>query len=104
MPAGAVAISDPVDMATPALADLAITFYLPLQQISDVSVHSGANQDNYIQQGNEVSAPALTAPAITPSWFFLSGVDVAPVSEHAGAVVAFGALHYRRRLCRGKQE
>ncbi len=90
VPAGAVAISDPVDMPAPAFADLAITFYLPLQQISDVSVHSGANQDNYIQQGNEVSAPALTAPVITPSWFFLSGVDVTPVTEHAGAVVAFG--------------
>jgi lysophospholipase L1-like esterase len=90
VPAGALALSDPVEMATPSFADLAITFYLPLQQVSDVSVHSGANQDNYIQQGNEVSAPALTAPAITPSWFFLSSVDVTPVAEHAGAVVAFG--------------
>ncbi len=90
IPPGALAVSDPVPMATPALADLAISMFLPLQQISDVSVHSGADQDNYIQTGNQVSAPSLTAATITPSWYFLKGVDVTPVSAHAAAVVAFG--------------
>jgi len=90
VPAGAMAVSDPVDMATPALANLAITFYLPLQQISDVSVHSGADQANYIQPGNEVSAQALTAAKITPSWYFVKGVDVVPTEKDAAAVVAFG--------------
>jgi lysophospholipase L1-like esterase len=90
VPPGALAVSDPVEMATPAFADLAISMFLPLQQISDVSVHSGADQDNFIQVGNAVSAPSLTNATITPSWFFLKGVDVRPVAGDAGAVVAFG--------------
>src|SRR5581483_5639800 len=57
---------------------------------SDVSVHSGADQDNYIQVGNNVSAPTLATATVTPSWFFLKGVDVVPTAADAAAVVAFG--------------
>jgi lysophospholipase L1-like esterase len=90
IPPGAFVLSDSVNLATPAFASLAISFYLPVQQISDVSVHSSAQQDNYIQRGNEVSAPSLTAPEIVPSWYFVKGVDVEPAYPHAAAVVAFG--------------
>ncbi|MFP5227160.1 MAG: SGNH/GDSL hydrolase family protein [Acidobacteriota bacterium] len=91
IPPGAEAVSDPVTMATPAFADLAISFFLPLQQISDVSVHSSANQTNYIQAGsNVVSAPSLTDAKTMTSWYFVKGVDVEPTAAHAGAVVAFG--------------
>ncbi|HTW49367.1 MAG TPA: SGNH/GDSL hydrolase family protein [Acidobacteriaceae bacterium] len=90
IPPGAFALSDPVDLATPAFANLAISFYLPVQQISDVSVHSSAQQDNYIERGNAVSAPNLTAPEVVPSWYFVKGVDVEPAFPHAAAVVAFG--------------
>jgi len=90
IPPGAEVLSDPVPMATPAFADLAISLYLPLQQVSDVSVHSGAQQDNYIVTGNHVREASLTAPVIVPSWFFVKGVDVEPAASHAGAVVAFG--------------
>lgn len=91
IPPGAEAVSDPVDLATPAFSDLAISLFLPLQQISNASVHSSANQINYIQRGsNVVSAPALTGAATVPSWFFVKSVDVEPVATHAAAVVAFG--------------
>jgi lysophospholipase L1-like esterase len=90
IPPGAQAVSDPVDMATPAFANLAISFFLPLQQISNVSVHSGAQQTNYIVTGNEVTAAGLTAPATVPSWYFVKGVDVEAAVPHTAAVVAFG--------------
>lgn len=62
IPPGAEIVSDPVPLATPAFADLAISFFLPLQQISDVSVHSGAGQVNYVLAGsNAISAASLTA-------------------------------------------
>ncbi len=77
-------------METPAFSNLAVTFFLPLQQISDVSVHSGAQQDNYILTGNHVAEPSLDAPVTVTSWYFLKGVDVEPVTPHAAAVVAFG--------------
>jgi lysophospholipase L1-like esterase len=96
IPAGAQILSDPVDMATPALADLTVSFFLPLQQVSNVSVHPSAQQDNYIQTGtNQVSAATLTAPTTVQSWYFLKGIDVQPDVPAAdarkpGAVVAFG--------------
>ncbi|HEY6446380.1 MAG TPA: SGNH/GDSL hydrolase family protein [Acidobacteriaceae bacterium] len=90
IPPGAEVLSDPADLATPAFANLAVSLYLPLQQVSNVSVHSGAQQDNFIATGNHVSAPSLTDPAVTPSWFFVKGIDVQPATPHAAAVVAFG--------------
>jgi lysophospholipase L1-like esterase len=90
IPPGAQALSDAINLATPAFANLAVSLFLPRQQISNVSVHSSAQQINYIQIGNEVSAPHLTAPVTTPSWYFLKGVDVQPVASHGAAVVAFG--------------
>jgi lysophospholipase L1-like esterase len=90
IPPGAQALSDSVDLSTPNFADLAVSLFLPLQRISNVSGHSGAQQTNYIQSGNEVSAPRLSAPMTTPSWFFLKGVDVLPVAPQTAAVVAFG--------------
>ncbi len=90
IPPGAQALSDPVAMATPAFANLAISIYLPLQQVSDVSVHSSAQQDNFIQTGNHVRDASLASPVVTGSWYFVKGVDVEAASERVGAVVAFG--------------
>ena len=90
IPAGAEALSDPVAMATPASASLAISLYLPLQQVSNVTVHSSAQQDNYILRGNHVGDASLVGAEVTPSWFFLKGVDVEPVNTKAAAIVAFG--------------
>lgn len=90
IPPGAYVLSDQVDLATPVFANLAISFYLPVQQISAPSVHTSAQQDNYMQRGNEVSAPSLSSPEIVASWYFVKGVDVVPAYPHAAAVVAFG--------------
>jgi lysophospholipase L1-like esterase len=91
IPPGAEAVSDPVAMTTPAFANLAISFYLPLQQVSDVSAHSSAQQVNYIEAGsNAVGAASLTNPTTMESWYFIKGVDVEPLAPNAGAVVAFG--------------
>jgi lysophospholipase L1-like esterase len=90
IPPGAAMLTDPVPLATAASADLAISIYLPLQQVSDVSVHSSAQQDNYIVTGNHVRDVSFSQPVVTPSWFFLKGVDVVPEVSYAGAVVAYG--------------
>jgi lysophospholipase L1-like esterase len=90
IPPGAEVLSDPVAMATPASANLAISIYLPLQQVSAVSVHSSAQQDSFIQIGNHVRDASLAEPVVTPSWYFLKGVDVEPDNVHAVAIVTFG--------------
>jgi len=91
--AGAVALSDPVTLAVPALADVAIDVFLPgntATSTSPLTTHTGAQQTNYVSAtGNHVGAAEFPVSATTQSWFFLSAVDVmapAPV----GAVVAFG--------------
>ncbi|HEY2466855.1 MAG TPA: SGNH/GDSL hydrolase family protein [Terracidiphilus sp.] len=90
IPPGAEVLTDPVAMATPAFTNLAISLFLPLQQVSDVSVHSSAQQDNFIATGNHVREASFASPVVVGSWYFLKGVDVEPTSAHAAAVVAFG--------------
>jgi lysophospholipase L1-like esterase len=90
IPPGALALSDPVELATPAFANLAISIYLPVQQITNATFHGFAAQDNYIQSGNEVTAPSLSSPMKVSSWYFLKGVDVQPASPQSAVVVAFG--------------
>jgi lysophospholipase L1-like esterase len=90
IPPGAQALSDPIPMVTAAFADLAISFYLPLQQVSSVTVHSGAQQDNYIVTGNHVREASLTTPVVTSSWYFVKGVDVESTGPQQATVVAFG--------------
>ncbi|HET7104544.1 MAG TPA: SGNH/GDSL hydrolase family protein [Terracidiphilus sp.] len=90
IPPGAEVVSDAVPMETGAFANLAISLYAPLQQVSDVSVHSSAQQDNYSVTGNHVSDAALESPVVVPSWYFVKGVDVMPEAAPSAAVVAFG--------------
>ena len=90
IPPGAQMLTDPVAMAAPASTNLAISLYLPLQRVSNVTVHSAAQQDNFILTGNHVRETSFAEPTSTPSWFFLKGVDVEPVNPHAAAIVTFG--------------
>ncbi|MHB1023022.1 MAG: SGNH/GDSL hydrolase family protein [Acidobacteriaceae bacterium] len=90
IPAGALALSDPVALATPAFANMAVSIHLPAQQISIASYHADAAQTNYLQPGNAVSATTLESPSKVYSWYFLKGIDVEPAVENASAVVAYG--------------
>jgi lysophospholipase L1-like esterase len=92
IPAGAVMLSDPVDLQVPARSELAIDVFLPDDLgngSSPITMHNGANQTSYVAQGNHVGEPALAGTAITRSWFLLARVDVA-AAPRAGAVAAFG--------------
>jgi len=90
IPAGAEAVSDPVVMPITAAANLAVSIYLPLQQVSNVSVHSSAQQDNFIATGNHVRDASFSEPVVAPSWYFLKGVDVETSDANAAAVVTLG--------------
>jgi lysophospholipase L1-like esterase len=89
IPAGAVAVSDPVAFTLAPLADLAITTVFPAQSVRTLTVHGGAQSSNFDSPGDQLSAATLTAPHTSTSWRFLQSVDVlAP--QAAGAIVAFG--------------
>ena len=89
IPAGALVVSDPVNLKVPPTSDLAVSIFIPAQPIQQVSAHGFADQTNYTAAGNVVSAKSLDAPQKIYSWPFLKGVDVRADSK-AAAIVAFG--------------
>ena len=92
IPANAVMYSDPVNLAVPQMADLAIDLYLPgTTNISaTLTMHGGAFQTSYISEtGNHAGKAAFPQVGTTRSWFVLSRVDVA-APDATGAIVAFG--------------
>jgi lysophospholipase L1-like esterase len=90
LPAGAIMVSDPVDLKVPAFSDLAISLFIPAQTISQVSVHSYALQTNYVAAGNLADARIFDAATNITAWPFIREVEVASESEMGGSIVTLG--------------
>ena len=93
IPAGAVIISDPVDLTFPPASDLVVDLYVPGDTLaggSPLTMHTGANQTSYVSSsGNFAGSETFPIAATTPSWFLLARVEVvAPPAT--GAIVAIG--------------
>jgi lysophospholipase L1-like esterase len=89
IPAGAPLVSDPVDLAVPALADLAISIWLP-DSVQGSTVHDMAVQAGYVSPaGNYAATPALPLQQTISCWPFLAEVDVLP-DAGARAIVTLG--------------
>jgi lysophospholipase L1-like esterase len=92
IPANAIAYSDPLAIAIPPLADLAIDVYLPgaTTSTSPLTMHAGALQTGYISEtGNHAGAAKFPTVSTTRSWFLLSRVEV-DAADARGVIVAFG--------------
>jgi lysophospholipase L1-like esterase len=90
IPAGAPLLSDPVDLDLPALADLAISLYLP-DSVQATTVHDVALQESWVSSnGNYAATPALPVQGWYNSWPFLAEVDVRVGAGSATALVALG--------------
>jgi lysophospholipase L1-like esterase len=89
--AGALVVSDPVELEFAPLSDLAVSVHLP----DDVPASSGitgryARQTNYISPpGDFAGEEVMPVGRLTDDWYFLCGVDVVAPPE-TGAVVALG--------------
>ena len=91
LPAGTMMVSDPISLKLPALADVAVSFFIPAQPISQSTVHSYALQTNYVATGNVVEARNLVTPIELSSWYFIKGVEVEPDGEGTiGTIVTLG--------------
>jgi len=91
IPAGAIMLSDAVNLSVPPMSDLAIDLFLPgdLTQ-STLTSHFGAYQTNYVSNtGDFAGAAEFPVSSTTPSWFFLERVEVTAPAQ-VGAVIAFG--------------
>ncbi len=89
--AGALAVSDPVDMRVAPLTDVTISIYLP----GDVPVSFGIT-GRYARQTNYVSPPGdftwsdvMPVGRLTDDWYFVNGIDVASPAS-TGGIVALG--------------
>jgi lysophospholipase L1-like esterase len=90
IPAGAPLVSDPVDLAVPALADLSVSIYLP-DSVQGTTVHDMAVQASYVSSaGNYVATPSLPVQQTISCWPFLAEVDVLPDAGTARAIVTLG--------------
>src|SRR5262249_2467721 len=93
IPAGAIAVSDPVTLTVPPLSDLAIDIFLPgdtAASTSPLTTHAGARQTSYISDtGHHVGEPNLAAKTTTTAWCLLSRVEVT-APTNVGAVAALG--------------
>ncbi len=92
VPKGSMMVSDPVELNVPAMANIAVSLFVPAQLVSQATVHSYALQTSYMATGNVIGAGTLPAATEIPSWYFLKGVEVKPDVQNgsAGVVVAFG--------------
>ena len=93
IPPGGLIVSDPANLRVPTMGDLAIDIYLPgntAASPSPLTMHTGARQTNFVSStGNHLGAKELPGATTTPSWFFVSRVEVAAPAQ-TGAIVTFG--------------
>lgn len=92
IPAGALVVSDPVELDVAPLADVAVSVYLPgeVPEGFPLTGHDPAHQTNYISPGGDfTSAADLPVQEETEIFLFVTGIEVLAPRE-AGGIVAFG--------------
>jgi lysophospholipase L1-like esterase len=89
--AGALLVSDPVELEIAPLADLAISVHLPADLPASFGITGRyARQTNYISPpGDFAGEDVMPVGRVTDDWYFVCGVDVIAPGE-TGAVVAVG--------------
>jgi lysophospholipase L1-like esterase len=92
--AGAVLVSDPVALDVPALADLAVSLYLPQDLPASFGVTGRyARQTNYIAPvGDFTAETVMPVGKLTDDWYFLCGVDVVAPDDVYGIVAVGDSL------------
>jgi lysophospholipase L1-like esterase len=89
IPAGALAISDPVKLKVPDRGDLAISIYVPGNELA-ATEHSLGLQTTYISpQGDFTGADSLPTATTTQSFYFLTGLEVDAPAKSV-AIVTLG--------------
>jgi lysophospholipase L1-like esterase len=92
--AGALAVSDPVDLEVAPLADVAVSLYLPGELTLAFGITGRyARQTNYISPpGNFAEATEMPIGNLTDQWYLVSGVDVLADAGTGGLVTLGDSL------------
>ncbi|MET7394149.1 GDSL-type esterase/lipase family protein [Dactylosporangium sp. NPDC005572] len=99
IPVGGSIVSDQVSFTVDALADVAVSFYLP-GPTGNATVHDMALQTNYVAAGNVAGNATLSNPQTRGNYFFLTNLDVQNLAAE-GAVVTLGASLTDGSISRG---
>jgi lysophospholipase L1-like esterase len=87
--AGAVVLSDPVDLTVAPLTDLAVSLYLP-GETGPPTTHATGLRPTYISaSGDQTGSPTIPDAMVRMSYYWLAAVEVA-ASGDTPLVVAFG--------------
>ena len=89
--AGALVVSDPVELAFAPLSDLAVSVHLPDDLPASFGITGRyARQTNYISPPGDFAADeVMPVGRLTDDWYFVCGIDVVAPQE-TGAIVAVG--------------
>src|SRR6266545_1912087 len=89
--AGALVVSDPVELPFAPLSDLAVSVHLPGDLPASFGITGRyARQTNYVSPpGNFTAEEIMPVGRLTDDWYFVCGVDVVAPKE-TGAIVAVG--------------
>jgi lysophospholipase L1-like esterase len=89
--AGALVVSDPVELSFAPLSDLAVSVHLPQDLPAAFGITGRyARQTNYVSPPGDFAADeVMPVGRLTDDWYFVCGVDVVAPAE-TGAVVAVG--------------
>jgi lysophospholipase L1-like esterase len=89
--AGALVVSDPVELSVAPLADVAVSVHLPQDLPPSFGITGRyARQTNYVSPPGDFAAEeVMPVGRLTDDWYFACGVDVVAPRE-TGAVVAVG--------------
>ena len=88
IPAGALAVSDAVELEVEAFDNLAVSLYLP-ENVAATTQHSVGQQTNYISTPGDFTGAITFAATTTRPYYFLTGVEVG-TSRRARAIVTLG--------------
>src|SRR5712692_7185492 len=78
IPAGALVMSDPIDLEVAPLSDVAVSFYLPgdVPETFQITGHGNAHQTNYLSPpGDFAAASLMPIKETTEAFLFVSGIE-----------------------------
>jgi len=88
IPAGAITVSDPVDLEVAPMSDLAVSLYLP-RDTGAAANHTVGLHTAYISKGNAAASRSMPESTAMFAYAWLAGIDVAAPRD-AYTVVALG--------------
>jgi lysophospholipase L1-like esterase len=87
--AGQVIVSDPADLAVPALTDVAVSLYLP-EPVTELTNHTFGLRPTYVsKEGNFAGAEEIVDANPITQYYWLAGIDVLAPANSA-TIVTFG--------------